>query len=329
MMSGNSLVPHPSNLSPWLIGIPILLVLILFPVIGVPNVWLFYMFLFFIYLSLANMWNLLAGYSGLISLCPAAFIGLGGYTLAILTWVGIPYYVGIICGAVVAGLFAIIISFPLFRLKGIYFAIGTLIIPEILRFLFLLWAPIGAPTYGKGSGYSVKNLPEFSDGQFYWIALIIGVGTFFLVRYIVRSKFGLGLAAIRDNDSTADSCGIKVTRLKLWTFIISASVTALAGAIFYLYRVRIEPSSAFSIQWVIMIMLATVIGGERTVEGPIIGTAIVVVLYFVLARYAEYSLIVEGIILIFILLLVPQGIAGLIRKTQSRYSLFKFIKKPG
>ena len=114
-----------------LTGVTIVLALV--PVIGVPRLWLLYLFLFFIYLTLANMWNLLAGYSGLISLCPAAFIGLAGYTMAILTWLGWPYYIGIILGSVVAALFAVIISVPAFRMKGIYFAIGTLVVPEILR----------------------------------------------------------------------------------------------------------------------------------------------------------------------------------------------------
>ncbi|MCK4368252.1 MAG: hypothetical protein KAV68_01095, partial [Dehalococcoidales bacterium] len=102
--------------------IAVTVVLALFPIIGVPRIWLLYLFLFFTYLSMANMWNLLAGYSGLISLCPAAFVGLAGYTLAIGTWVGLPWYLGIIAGGIVAAVFAALISFPVFRMKGIYFA---------------------------------------------------------------------------------------------------------------------------------------------------------------------------------------------------------------
>jgi len=103
----------------------IAVVLALFPVIGVPREWLLYLFLFLIYLAMANMWNLLAGYSGLICLAPAAFIGLAAYIMIIMTWVGIPVYLGLIAGGVVAALFAAIISYPVFRLRGIYFAIGT------------------------------------------------------------------------------------------------------------------------------------------------------------------------------------------------------------
>jgi len=301
--------------------IAVTVVLALFPVIGVPRVWLLYLFLFFIYLTMANMWNLLAGYSGLISLCPAAFIGLAGYTMAILTWLGWPYYIGIILGSVVAALFAVLISIPVFRLKGVYFAIGTLVVPEILRYVFIIWAPVGKPVYGGGAGYTVKGVTEVSQAQAYWLALVVGIASIFLMRYILRSKLGSGLAAIRDNDITAASSGVNVFTLKLYSFVISAFVTGIAGTIFYTYQGYIEPGSAFSVRWLIIIMLATVIGGEGTEEGPIVGTIIVVFLYFLLARYAEISQIIQGIILVAIMLLAPQGIMGFIRKTRVYRSL--------
>jgi len=301
--------------------IAVTVVLALFPVIGVPRLWLLYLFLFFIYLTMANMWNLLAGYSGLISLCPAAFIGLAGYTMAILTWLGWPYYIGIILGSVVAALFAVLISIPVFRLKGVYFAIGTLVVPEILRYVFIIWAPVGKPVYGGGAGYTVKGVTEVSQAQAYWLALVVGIASIFLMRYILRSKLGSGLAAIRDNDITAASSGVNVFTLKLYSFVISAFVTGIAGTIFYTYQGYIEPGSAFSVRWLIIIMLATVIGGEGTEEGPIVGTIIVVFLYFLLARYAEISQIIQGIILVAIMLLAPQGIMGFIRKTRIYRSL--------
>jgi branched-chain amino acid transport system permease protein len=302
-----------------LIGVTIVLALV--PVMGVPRLWLLYFFLFFVYLALANMWNLLAGYSGLISLCPAAFIGLAGYTMAILTWFGWPYYIGIILGSMVAALFAVIISVPVFRMKGIYFAIGTLVVPEILRYLFTLWAPVGKPVYGGGAGYIVKDVSAVSQAQIYWLALGVGLASVLVIRYVLRSKLGSGLAAIRDNDITAASAGVNVFNAKLYSFVISAFVTGLAGAIFYTFQGYIEPVSAFSVRWLIIIMLSTVIGGEGTEAGPIVGAIIVVFLYFLLARYAEISLIIQGIILIAIMLLAPQGIMGFIQKTRLYRSL--------
>jgi branched-chain amino acid transport system permease protein len=271
------------------------------------------------------MWNLLAGYSGLISLCPAAFVGLAGYTMTVMTWLGIPYYVGIIPGGIAAALFAVLRGGGGGRMKGIYFTIGTLVLPEILKFVFLLWKPVGGAIHGRGAGYTVKGVAEVSQAQIYWSALAIGIISIFLMRYILRSKLGSGLAAIRDNDSTAASCGINVFNLKLCSFVIAAFVTGIAGAIFYIYQGYIEPASAFSIRWLITIMLATVIGGEGTEEGPIVGTIIVVFLYFFLARYAEISLIIQGVILIGIMLLAPQGIMGFMRKTGTYQSLLKFV----
>ena len=308
-------------------SIAVIVVLALFPIIGVPRGWILYLFLFFIYLAMANMWNLLAGYSGLVSLCPAAFVGLAGYTLAIGTWVGLPWYLGIIAGGIVAAVFAALISFPVFRLKGIYFAIGTLVLPEVLRFVFTIWAPVGEPVYGGGAGYTVKGVAEVSGAQVYWLALAIGMASIFLMRYILRSKLGSGLAAIRDNDSTAASCGINVFNLKLFSFVIAAFVTGIAGAIFYLYQGYIEPVSAFSVRWLVIIMLATVIGGEGTEEGPVVGSIVVVFLYFLLARYAEISLIIQGVILVGIMLLAPQGIMGSIRRTRIYRSLLQLATR--
>ena len=301
----------------------LVVVLALFPVIGVPRDWLLYIFLFFVYLAMANMWNLLAGYSGLISLCPAGFVGLAGYTLAVITWLGLPYYVGIILGSIVAALFAVLISIPVFRLKGIYFAIGTLVVPEILRFVFLLWRPVGGVIYGKGAGYTVKGVADLSQSQIYWFALAVGVLSIILMRYILRSKLGLGLAAIRDNDRTAASSGLNVFNLKLCSFVIASFVTGLAGTILYIYQGYIEPASAFGVRWLAIIMLSTVIGGIGTEEGPIVGTVIVVFLHFLLAGYADISLIIQGIILVGIMLLAPKGIMGFLGDTRTYQYLIK------
>ncbi len=301
--------------------IVIVITLALFPLIGAPRSWLLYVFLFSIYLAMANMWNLLAGYSGLTSLCQPAFLGLAGYTLAISTWVGIPWWVGLIAGAIVAGLFALVISIPVFRLSGIYFAIGTLVVPEALRIFFYLWRPVGGEMDGGGAGYMIKGIADVSMPQIYWFALMVSIGSIFLMRFILRSNLGLGLAAIRDNERAAAGCGVNVFRLKLYTFVVSALITGLAGAIFYLYQGYIEPSATFNVTWTMSLLLAAVIGGIRTEEGPVLGTIVVVFLYFLLARYAGYSFLIQGGILVGIMLLSPQGIAGFLRRSRVYRSL--------
>lgn len=307
------------------------ILLALFPLIGVPLNWLLYLFLFFIYLALANMWNWLAGYCGLISLCQPAFIGIGGYTLAILTWIGLPLYQGLIAGAIVAALFAVLISIPVFRLSGIYFAVGTLIVPELLRIFFLNWRPVGGALYGKGAGYAVKGATLITTTEIYWLAFIICVGSVLLMRFILRSNLGLGLAAIRDNSITAASSGINVFKLKFYSFVASAAVTGLAGAVFYISQGFIEPTSAFNVRWTMILMLATIIGGVRMEEGPAVGAVIVVILHFLLARYGGASLLIQGVILVIIMLVAPQGIMGSIRRAwayqHSRFLLRSSTKR--
>ncbi len=256
------------------------------------------------------MWSLLAGFSGLISLCQPAFIGLAGYTLVIITWSGLPFYWGIIAGGIVSGLFALLISIPVFRLSGIYFAIGTLVVPEALRVIFLLWRPVGGALHGAGAGYRMKGLAGLTMTEVYWMALVIGMASIFIMRLILKSSLGLGLAAIRDNASTAASSGIHVFKLKLFSFVLGAVVTGFAGAIFFIYQQYIEPTSAFSIRWTMILMLSAVIGGLGIETGPIVGTVVVVFLHFFLAKYAGWSLLLQGVMLIIVMLLAPRGIMG-------------------
>lgn len=288
------------------------LVLAFLPIMGVRQIWLLYLIYFFIFLAAANMWNLLAGFSGLLALCPAAFIGLAAYIMTILTWVEIPFYVGMLVGSAASALFAIVISPSVFRMKGIYFAIGTLVVPEILRLVFLRWIPVGGDFHGGGAGYIVKGLSGVSMEDVYWLGLGLSVASIILIRLILRSKFGFGLAAIRDNDVSAAGLGIDVFRIKLYSFVIGAFVMGAAGSLFYTYQAYIEPNSAFSIRWLMTVLLATVIGGIGKEWGPLVGTFIVVILHFQLARYGEINLLIQGIILVVIMLAAPNGILGFI-----------------
>ncbi len=310
---------------PYILLGAVLVGLIVLPLLEVPQAWLLYLFYFFVFLAAANMWNLLAGFSGLLALCPAAFIGLGGYTMTILTWLGIPYYVGAIVGGMVAAVFAGLISISVFRMKGIYFAIGTLVVPAILRLVFLRWRPVGGDLQGGGAGYMIKGVSAIPADVSYWLGLAISLVSVILIAIILRSKFGLGLAAIRDNDVSAASSGINVFRLKLFSFIIAAFVMGIAGAIFYTYQGYIEPNSAFDINWLMIVLLATVIGGIGLEWGPFLGTIIVVILQFQLARYAGYSLLIQGIILVVIMLVAPQGILGFVRDQRNVRSIRKSL----
>jgi len=140
----------------FILPIVLIAVLAIFPIIGIPRVWLLYLFVFFVYLAMANMWNLLAGYTGLTFLGPAALVGLAGYTLVVVTWNDLPFYLGIVGGGIVAAAFAALLAIPTFRMRGIYFAIGTLVVPEALRNVFYVWKPVQGNLIGGGAGYMIK-----------------------------------------------------------------------------------------------------------------------------------------------------------------------------
>lgn len=289
-------------------------VLAYLPFLGLPREWMLYLFLYFVYLAMAKMWNLLAGYSGLVSLCQAAFVGIAGYTLVILTWLEVPWFVGLAAGAVAAAGFALLISVPVFRLSGTYFAIGTLVVPEAVRIVFLQWRPVGGALAGGGAGYSLKGASELSMAGFYWLALAAAAISVVTVSLVLGSRLGLGLAAVRDNQRSAASLGVDVFALKVRVFAISAAITGLAGGVFFLYQRYIEPASAFNISWTMTLILAVVIGGMRTEAGPFVGTAIVVFLRFALAAYAGVSLLIQGLILILVMLVMPRGVVGFLQQ---------------
>lgn len=298
---------------------------VLLPIAGVGWYYCHVLFLFFIYLTLAEMWNLLAGYSGLVSLGQAAFMGLGGYMIGISLYYGLPLFLGAILGLILATVFAAIISFPLFRLRGLYFAIGTLMIPEALRIWFNFWKPGGAAevAVGGGAGFSI---PVFSPEKLYYLALIVGFVSILLMRIILSSKLGAGLVAIRDNEDAAASYGINVFRCKFYSFLIASFVTAMAGCTFYLYQGYVEPVGAFSISWLMLMIIAVVIGGIGTEEGPIVGAVIVVLLEQVLAGYGQFSPIILGLLLIIVILIAPKGIMGMLRGTRTYYFLLEYLK---
>lgn len=298
------------------------------PWVGAPRSWVVYLFHFSIFLAMASMWNLLAGYAGLVSLCQPAFLGLAGYAMTIGTWVGVPWWAGLVLGGLVAALFALLISGAVFRLSGVYFAIGTLVVPEALRMVFYLWRPVGGAMHGAGAGYMVKGIGGVSMNLIYELGVLVGVGALAAAGWVLRSKLGLGLSAIRDNERAAASSGVNVFRAKLVTFVIAAAVTGVAGAVYYLNQGYIEPSATFSVRWTMVLLLATIIGGIRSEEGPVIGTAVFVFLYFALARYSGYSLLIQGGILIGMMLLSPGGIVEVLRRFRGYRAITGYGRAP-
>ncbi len=280
----------------------------------------------FYMLALAQYWNLLAGYAGLISVGQQAFVGLGGYMLFALTvMAGLDPLLAIVLAGVIAGLLALPTAFVVFRLSGAYFAIGTWVVAEVYRLVLAQWKQLGG-----GTGTSLP--PEITNTVFgidwvkdlldvrtsaardmilYWAALALAAGTIIAVYLILRSRHGLALAAIRDSEPAAASAGVDNFRTKLAVYVATAIGTGMVGALIYLQKARISPDSAFAVlDWTAYVILIVVIGGIGTIEGPIIGVLVFYFLQSYLAGYGTWYLILLGALAILIMLFAPRGIWG-------------------
>jgi len=272
--------------------------------------WVLVILLFSLNLALSQMWNLLAGYSGLISLGQQGFIGLGGYALAVFSiYYGFPIWLSIIIGGTISILFALLISAPIFRMRGVYFAIGTWTVAETLRILFSNWKYVG-----YGMGLFVKPAYTLSFNTIYFTALGVGIGSVVLIYFLLRSKLGLGLMAIRDEETASETLGVDIFRCKLTCFLISAGVTGAVSGVLYLHNIFIQPYSAFGIDWTVRLVFITIIGGIGTIEGPIIGSFLYVLLHQWLSEYPSVSMLILGSIAIGVILIAPKGIMGTIQE---------------
>src|SRR5512136_2243638 len=272
--------------------------------------WVLVALLFSLNLALAQMWNLLAGYSGLISLGQQAFVGLGGYALAVFSmYYGFPIWLSILIGGFISVVFALLISAPIFRMRGVYFAIGTWTVAETLRILFSNWKYVG-----YGMGLFVKPAYALSFNTIYYSALGVGIASVALVYFLLRSKLGLGLMAMRDDETSSETMGVDIFRTKLTCFVLAAGVTGVVSGVLYLHNIFIQPFSAFGIDWTVRLVFITIIGGIGTIEGPIIGSFIYVLLQQWLSEYPSVSLLILGMIAIAVILVAPKGIMGTIQE---------------
>jgi branched-chain amino acid transport system permease protein len=269
------------------------------------------------FLALASLWNLLAGYAGLVSVGQQAFVGLGGYTLYLLAlWGGFNPILGLPLAGLIGFVVSIPIIFLLLRLRGAYFTIGSWVVAELFLQIFQL-----VPAVGGGSGISlpaavVKSITASRDGReflIYWIFLALVVAVLAVIVLLLRTRYGLALTAIRDNEMAAKSNGIDVNRTRTIVFVVAAAATSMVGSMIFLQKLSITPFSAFSFNdWTVNMIFITVIGGIGHVEGPIIGTIIYFVLREYLADYASTYLIILGLVAIVIMLRAPKGIWGLV-----------------
>jgi len=263
-------------------------------------------------LAMAQMWNLLAGYAGLVSFGHQVFVGLGAYGLFLIsdTFDLSPYWVlpvAPLAGAVVAA----VIALPLFRLREAYFSIAMWVFSEIVAALVMK-----ASWLGGTSGLPLKSSRlvdlDWFEPMLFWVSGVLALGTMGGLFLLMRSGFGLGLMSVRDNDLAAMSVGVDVRRNRFIVFVLSAAGCGLAGAVSFLGNLYVSPAAAFDVNWVVYMMFIVMIGGIGTLEGPIIGTAIFFGLRELITDQlgisAGWYLVALGTVAVVVMLWSPRGI---------------------
>lgn len=267
---------------------------------------------FYILVIMATMWNLLAGYAGMVSIGQQAFVGLGAYATLYFALKGVNPFVTIPLAAVVCGVLAVPVTYLLLRLRGGYFAIATWVVADTALLYIGTIALLGGGTGRLVPG--LQNLTPTQTAHYSYlatwaVALLVVAGTYLLL----RSRLGLVLASIRDNEVAARSAGVNVRATRRTIFIVAAAGCGAAGAVLAISQPFIQPSSVFSLQWAAEMLFVSMIGGLGTIEGPIIGAAIFFALQQSLQQDGAWYLIIFGTLAIAVALWQPRGIWGAMR----------------
>ena len=261
-----------------------------------------FVFLMLLSIALAQSWNIIAGYAGQVNLGHAAFFGLGALTTRTLWIGGAPILVAVAAGVVVATAFAMLIGAAAFRLRGAYFAIGTLALGEILRTTVNNALPeISTLPAATIAGYRLSH-------RFY-LALGLAALSVIAVAVLSRSRLGLGMQAIREDEDAAEATGVAALGLKLRALALSTALAGAAGGVFAYYHISYYPSHPFGPGWTFDALLMTFIGGVGTLHGPVLGAVLYVFLKeYLTVRWVDFHLLIFGVIFVAIVLLFPGGL---------------------
>lgn len=268
------------------------------------------------YITLAQMWNLLAGYAGLMSIGQQLFVGLGGYTLFLaIASAGLPLALALPLAGAVGALAAVPAIWLSLRLQGPYFAIATWVMADAVMLVVSK-----AQWLGGASGLSlpvmaVRDMASGSDARaqlFFALAAGTMVLATLVAHRVLRSPAGLALAAIRDNQEGAQSLGVNARRVRIGVFVLAAGFCALAGAVLFLQKLRISPQAAFDLgDWTATVVFIVVIGGIGHLEGAFVGTLVFFLLRAFLSDLGAWYLMLLGGVAIAIMLVAPAGLWGL------------------
>jgi branched-chain amino acid transport system permease protein len=286
----------------------------------------YFLFMCFLYVALAQGWNLVAGYAGQASFGQHAFFGAGAYITAIAwkaEWIGYFDPLGMLMSGTGAALLAVLIGVALLsKLRGDYFALGTLGLGEILRVIVTQ----GGSLTGGPVGLLLPSSAYQSMIPYYFAALFVAVASFFSVLLLVKSRIGLALVAIREDEQAAAANGIHILKYKVLAFAVGAFFTGLCGSVYAYYLFHIHPLGFFSLNWALLPVLMTVLGGIGKMAGPILG-AFVLAGIFEMANLwiPEVHPIFAGAFIILVMLFLPQGIMSIGLKGEKHLAVRKLF----
>jgi branched-chain amino acid transport system permease protein len=265
----------------------------------------------FIVLTLASMWNLLAGYAGLVSVGQQAFVGLGAYFVLILALHGLSPFAALPVAAVASGIAALPLWWLVSRLRSGYFAIATWVLAATIMLVIEKFPSIGGGTGLPLPGFAGMD-PTLLTAYTYWAGLAVTVLALIGIYLLLRGRLGLVLTAVRDDEVAARSSGARVGLARLLVFVVAGVGCGAAGGVLAISQLQVQPSAVFSVQWTAEMAFAVIIGGLGTIEGPIIGTVVYMVLQQTLASYNAWYLIILGLVAIIVALFARRGLWGLI-----------------
>lgn len=293
-----------------------------------------------VFVMLGVSWNLLAGYAGQISLGHAAFFGMGAFVAAWLTTpsgagfpesLQLPVLVAVLVGGLASALVALVLGGIIFRLRGHYFAIGTLALAAVIELVMLDQRSLtgGSTGYYIDSDLGLPGVPVSHGDVVFYLTLAATVATVGVTYSIVRGPGGLAMQAVHDDEDAASSLGVNPLKYKVYAFVVSSFLAGLAGALYGHYTLYINPESTLAVTWTIDTLVVVILGGMGTFVGPLLGAALFVLLdkglpvalrtvadLFALeggtsALVDSLSTTVEGVLIILFIIFVPQGLYGL------------------
>ncbi len=297
------------------IGIGISVALAAVPLLNPGTYVLSFLFTMFMYGALAGSWNIIGGYAGYLSFGHAAFFGVGAYTTALLLfYFGWSPFLTMPLAGGTAALFAALVGYPCLRLRGPYFSLVTLIL-GLAMYSLVLNLPFTQGSTGLFLPFLRVDIST-SHIIFYEVMLALLVLATVTLRQITRTKMGIGLAAIREDEDAAGTLGVNATRLKLQAFMLSAFLTGLVGGVYSYYKSYLDPSFVFATSISITIVLMALFGGRLTWHGPLVGAVVLSVINEILTTQAtpQTARIVFGALLIGVILFLPDGLMSIVQQ---------------